>query len=385
MGIGMSGERGFARRHDLDFIRVVVFGLVIIYHTSLIFGTRHWLINSPSSSRIFDIVSLMSHPWRISILFLISGIASASLASRLPPDRIRAMRTRQLIPPLLFGAFVIVPPQMYVSVMDSSELRISYLDFWLTYVRFGTITNESGVRISLFTMQHLWFLAYLWLYITALMLILEFRKEGPALVRPYLRVIMRGRSLLGWPALFLAALRLAVYPIFGETLVVQTDWYDHIVYFSFFLFGFVIADDETFWAAVVERRYDAVILAGLSLLAIVSLFLLAPPESRGMVMVALHRVGRSIFQWSAIVSILGFCRVQIRRPNRVVTYLNKAVLTYYVLHQTVLLLIAFWLKESFGLNGWSFVVIVLASAACCGLLYEVQRRSWRMLSGPSST
>jgi glucan biosynthesis protein C len=381
----MSGERGFARRHDLDFIRVVVFGLVIIYHTSLIFGTRPWLINSKSSSRIFDIVSLMSHPWRVSLLFLISGIASASLASRLPPDKIRAMRTRQLIPPLLFGAFVVVPPQMFVSVMDSSELRISYLDFWLTSVRFGTITNESGVRISLFTMQHLWFLAYLWLYITALMLVLEFRKEAPAHLKPYLSAIMRGNGLLVWPAIFLAMLRLAVYPIFGETLVVQTDWYDHIVYFSFFLLGFVIADDETFWAAVVERRYAAATVAGLSLLVIISLFLLSPPHHRSMAAVALHRVGRSIFQWSAIIAILGFCRVQITRPNPVITYLNKAVLTYYVLHQTVLLLIAFWLKETFGLNGWSFVLIVLASAACCALLYEIQRRSWRMFSSVSST
>jgi glucan biosynthesis protein C len=168
-----------------------------------------------------------------------------------------------------------------------------------------------------------------------------------------------------------------MYPIFGETLNPLTDWYNHIVYFSFFLFGFLVADDEPFWTAVVERRHEALLLAGASLCFIVLLFFQSPSGSRGLASLELHRVGRSIFQWSAIVAILGFCRLQITRPHPVVTYLNKAVMTYYVLHQTVLLLIAFWLKKTYGLNGWSFVLIVLGSAACCGLLYEIQRRSWR--------
>jgi uncharacterized membrane protein len=370
----MSEARNFVRRHDLDFIRVVVFGLAIIYHTSLIFGTRHWLINSTSQSPLFDIVSLMTHPWRLSILFLISGIATASLTSRLPPFKVRALRTRQLLPPVLIGTFILVPPQMFLSFRDSSGLDMSYLDFWFTYVRFGTVINRSGVEMPLVTMQQLWFLAYLWCYMTVLLLALELRPEIPALLKTRLSPVLRGKGLLIWPAIFLAVLRLTIFPIFGDTLLPQTDWYNHIVYFSIFAFGFLIADDDVFWTAVVARRYEALVVAGVSLFVVVSLFLLYPLDGRSAAMVVFHRVGRSIFQWTAILSILGFCRVLITRPHPVITYLNRAILTYYVLHQTIVVLIAYWLKKTYGLSGWSFVPLVLVTMACCAVLYEMHRR-----------
>ena len=374
----MSEAGNFVRRHDLDFIRVVVFGLAIIYHTSLIFGSRHWLINSTSQLRIFDIVSLMTHPWRLSILFLISGIATASLTSRLSPSKVRALRTRQLLPPVLFGTFFLVPPQMFLSFKDSSGLEMSYLDFWFTYVRFGTVINRSGVEMPLVTMQQLWFLAYLWCYMTVLLLALELRPEIPAQLRTRLGAVLRGKGLLIWPAVFLAVLRLTIFPIFGDTLLPQTDWYNHIVYFSIFAFGFLIADDDVFWTAVVARRYEALVVAGVSLFVVVSLFLLYPLDSRGAAVVVFHRVGRSIFQWTAILTILGYCRVLITRPHPVITYLNRAILTYYVLHQTILVLIAYWLKKTYALNGWSFVPLVLVTMACSAVLYEMHRR-WSQL------
>jgi glucan biosynthesis protein C len=370
----MSEGRSFARRHDLDFIRVVAVFLAIVFHTSIIFGTSPWLINAPYPLRNFDLISLALHPWRLSILFLISGIATASLASQMPPVEIRSLRTRQLVPALLFGTFVVVPPQMFVALGGHLGSRMSYLKFWTAYLRFATITDQSGVEVPVVTMQHLWYLAYLWFYATVLMLVVEFSPELPKLLKTGLSASFQGGGALIWPAIYLAVLRLALYPLFGETLIVQTDWYSHAAYFSIFVFGFLIVEDDGFWNAAVALRRQAVVVAGISLLLIILLFEMNPAEGKEPSSLAIYQIGRSIFQWSTILAILAYCKVIIAKPHPVLTYLNKGVLTYYVLHQTVLILLAFWLKKTYGLNSWSFVVIVVMTTACCLAAYEIQRR-----------
>lgn len=374
------GENGRSvRRHDIDFIRVVVFGLLMLYHASLIFGTRGWLLHTDSPNRIFDLISLITHPWRISLLFLIAGISTAMLAKRLSPIDLCGMRSRQLIPPLLFGIFVLVPPQIYIEAKTDFGLDMSYFDFWAIYLRFGTIDDPNRVPTSLLSLQHLWFIAYLWFYTVVLTFLLV--AAGPWLARltSRLSASFRGHGLIVWPILCLAALRLTVYPITGETMDVRTDWYTHIVCFGFFAVGYLIAHDDRFWADVVAWRCQATCIAALSLALIIGLFFLYPPGDRGLAVTMLHRTGRSAFQWSMIVAILGICRVSITAPHPVISYLNRAILSYYVMHQTVMLVFAYWLKQTFGLGNASFVLIIAATAAGCMLIYEVQRRTIRLL------
>jgi glucan biosynthesis protein C len=377
------GQGGVAiRRHDIDFIRVMVFAVLMLYHASLIFGTRSWLVNADSPSRIFDLVSLVSHPWRISLLFMISGISTAALSRRLAPADIRGLRSRQLIPPLLFGVFVIVPPQIYVALRSIFDLKMPYLEFWETYLRFGSLVDQDGAVHSLVSLEHLWFLAYLWLYgilLTLCPLPVDLIKK----VSARLTGMLQGYGLLAWPIVYLSALRLVLYPVFGETLEIAHDWYAHVVYFGFFVFGYLIADDERFWTSIVAQRGRAALVAAASLALITGLFLLYPPGDRGSAVTMLHRVGRSAFQWSAIVAIFGICRVAITAPHPVISYFNKAMLSYYVLHQTIMLVFAYWLKQTYGLGSSSFPLLVLATIACCMLLYEMKRRTVLLLKSKS--
>lgn len=376
------GQVGLAtRRHDIDFIRVVVFALLMLYHTSLIFGTHPWLLSADSPSRAFDLISLASHPWRLSLLFFISGITTASLAKRLSPAEIRRMRSLQLIPPLLFGLFVLIPPQIYIAMRASFDLQMSYLEFWGIYLRFGTVIQPDGRPTSLFCLQHLWFIAYLWLYTAVLTLLLTAGASRLAGLAGRVSRMMSGSGLFLWPIAGLATLRLLVYPVFGETLEVTSDWYAHLVYFGFFVFGYLMADNEEFWAAVVARRGQAIVVAGVTLALITVLFVVWPPGNRSLGATLLHRLGRSAFQWSAIVAILGYCRLLIKGPNPVIRYFNRAMLTYYVLHQTIMLVFAYWLKQTYGFDNSSFLLIVMATAVSCMLLYELQRQAMLLLKG----
>ncbi|MCC5097262.1 fucose 4-O-acetylase-like acetyltransferase [Xanthomonas campestris] len=105
------------RRHDLDWLRVIAFGLLVLYHVGMYYVTWDWHVKSPTTQLMLEPVMLLSSPWRMSLLLLISGVATAFML-RSRPEGLLYRRSRQLLLPLLFGMAVIVPPQSYYQVVE---------------------------------------------------------------------------------------------------------------------------------------------------------------------------------------------------------------------------------------------------------------------------
>ncbi|WDK60169.1 acyltransferase family protein [Xanthomonas campestris pv. campestris] len=100
------------RRHDLDWLRVIAFGLLVLYHVGMDYVTWDWHVKSLTTQLMLEPLMLLSSPWRMSLLLLISGVATAFML-RSRPEGLLYRRSRQLLLPLLFGMAVIVPPQSY--------------------------------------------------------------------------------------------------------------------------------------------------------------------------------------------------------------------------------------------------------------------------------
>ncbi|WP_115555900.1 acyltransferase family protein [Xanthomonas campestris] len=105
------------RRHDLDWLRVIAFGLLLLYHVGMYYVTWDWHVKSPTTQLMLEPVMLLSSPWRMSLLLLISGVATAFML-RSRPEGLLYRRSRQLLLPLLFGMAVIVPPQSDYQVVE---------------------------------------------------------------------------------------------------------------------------------------------------------------------------------------------------------------------------------------------------------------------------
>ena len=83
-----------------------------------------------------------------------------------------------------------------------------------------------------------------------------------------------------------------------------------------------------------------------------------------------------------IVAILGYAQnLRSWRPPAV-QYLNRAILTYYVLHQTLMLLIAYWLDRMGLFTVACFLPIVVLTLGACALLYEGWRRLRMVFAHP---
>ncbi len=113
------------RRYDVDWLRVITLGLLIIYHVVVSFqpwATKIFFIqNEQSLPRLWVIMSIIN-VWRIPIVFLISGMGVRFAMERRDWKQLLRDRTARIRAPFVFGFFSICPISLYVEI----KCRISH-------------------------------------------------------------------------------------------------------------------------------------------------------------------------------------------------------------------------------------------------------------------
>src|SRR5690606_23637710 len=155
------------RRHDLDWVRVCAFGLLVLYHVGMYYVSWDWHVKSPSAGPTIEPLMFLTSPWRLSLLFLVSGAATALALERaahggttVAPPRFLGLRSRGLLVPLVFGMLVVVPPQAYYEVLGSGYpggYHEGYLAFWGRYLAADDSFCDADGCLDLPTWNHLWF------------------------------------------------------------------------------------------------------------------------------------------------------------------------------------------------------------------------------------
>jgi surface polysaccharide O-acyltransferase-like enzyme len=365
------------RRLDLDWIRIAAFALLIAYHVGMYYVSWGWHIKSPFASETLEPLMLALNPWRLSLLFLVSGCASAFMLRDTPRSalgRIARQRSRFLLVPLVFGMLIVVPPQSYYEVMDKLGFGGGYLAFWQRYLAADHSFCPDGRCLILPTWNHLWFVVYLWAYT---MLLLAVRAFAPAGLAAAVRRPLAGWGLLAWPWLWLAFARVVLFPRFGMTHALVDDLYNHAQYLPVFAIGYLIARDDAAWDWLVSRRRTllAVALASYSVFLTYALGFGAdnlPPDA----LRAAVRVDYALLQWSAILAALAWARhlLAARRDTKARAYLTDAVFCYYIVHQTAIVVAAHAMRP-LGLHpGTEGPLLILVTAATCAVSYEIARR-----------
>jgi glucan biosynthesis protein C len=123
-----------SRLYFLDWMRILAFFILIFYHVGMYYVSWDWHVKSTSASSAIEPLMMLSSPWRLSLLFLISGVASSFMLGKLRVGQFVRQRSWRLLIPLLFGMLVIVPPQSYFQVIEKVAYTGSYFDFMQLYV-----------------------------------------------------------------------------------------------------------------------------------------------------------------------------------------------------------------------------------------------------------
>ena len=352
------------RRADLDWIRVAAFGLLILFHVGLVFAPWDWHVHSRHTFGWLREAVLATGPWRLTLLFLVSGAALRFMSRRLTAGQVLKARAARLIPPFLFGVLVLVPPQAWLEALDKGRWSGGLVSWWAW--QFGPAGLAQGVPLN-----HLWFVLYIGVYSLAAVALLARPRWLAGLERGLARTLT-GWRVLALPMLYLVLARLTLFPFFGLTNHLQNDWYNHAVSLGVFLFGFATATSAPVWTALERQRWPALGLA------VVALPLLMIMESHPGGMAFGGAVKNSLFaidQWATIAAILGFGARHLRRADGpVLRYLTDAVFPCYLAHQT-LLVIAVYLVKPMRLPAIP-EALLLAGVTLGGSLgvYEIVRR-----------
>lgn len=374
-------QPGTERRYDIDWLRTLAFAVLILYHLGMYYvADWGWHLKSEQVSVWLQNLMVLTSPWRMSLLFFISAVALA-LVQRRGHGRgslqLAGSRSRRLVVPLLFGMFVVVVPQVYIEARSQGLIEPGFFRFWAQYINPRTeLLAEHQTPIGLLTWNHLWFLPYLWLYS---LLLLPLR--GP------LDRLARGRGLRRVPppvaiaAAVVALMLVWLYlrPRFPSTHALLDDWYNHGRYLLVFVFGYLFALQPRWWQFVIDRRR---LLLGLA----VSCYLLIVAGRNGAfpmpdadfgahlnvrlvvaVVVALNH-------WAWLLCAVGYAGFHLNRPSPALRYTNPAILPWYMLHQTLIIVFAWWLKPLALPAGFEALVLLVLTVVGCIGGYAIIRR-----------
>jgi len=374
-----SPPQSAERRLDLDWIRIAAFGLLILYHVGMLYVSWGFHVKSVHRLRELEPLMLLLNPWRMALLFLVSGAATRFMLGKYEVGAFARRRSARLLIPLAFGMLVVVPPQSWAEVVEKLGFSGGYLDFWFGHYlafdqSFCRIETGRQACIILPTWNHLWFVAYLFLYTMALAGLIALSPGLPGRGERLLERALPGLLLLIGPALLLGLNRLLIFPAFPPNHIVVGDWYQHVLYGFVFLFGFLAARSQALAERTERLRWLALALAVAAFLAMLWLRAQPPSELRRLAGPFVY----GLDQWCWIVAILGFAHRHLsRRDGPVRRYLVDAVFCWYIVHQTAIILAAHWLKPLALPAGQEAALVIVVTALSCAASYEIIRRiSW---------
>lgn len=358
------------RRFDLDWLRVIALGVLVFYHIGMFYVYEWgWHIKSDQQSVVLQDVMILTNQWRMSLLFLISSMVLSLTIHKQSLVKGVLRRSSRLLIPLLFGMFVIVAPQVYVEAKDQGLIDMDFVSFWLEYINVDTtLLTEHHSDIGLLTWNHLWFLPYLWCY-TLLLIVMS-----PLLAR---LISMMQQRPYQWGVLICVVAIIVMSLVwlnlrreFPVTHDLLNDWYSHAKYLWVCVIGFLIARLDNVTVFFVRHRRIFLVAACFLYAFLIgdrhSMFdVLAQHFETSLAVRSIYAVIVTGNHWCWLFAILGYGARYLNVSTPTLTVLNKGVMPGYMVHQTVIVVLAY------GLMTWNLplavevlLIIGLTFAAC---------------------
>ncbi len=328
------------RRYDIDWLRVIAIGLLLIYHIAIVFqpwGMMIGFITSEAPLAGLWIPMAMLNVWRIPLLFFVSGMGVYFAMQKRAMKPLLQERTKRIFFPLVFGMTAIVP--------------LHELIFQKYY----------GLPfMHQFNMGHLWFLGNIFCYVLVLSpLFFYLKKKDNGRIQKWLEAIFSHPVGFLIVPLFLTIEVLIVAPVVFEKYYMS--WHGFFLGLLAFLFGFLfVYSGRTFWPTVKKWRWLFLVIAlGFYLVRLI-LFQLKAENY-------LLTIESSFW----IFTVLGFGYRYLNHPSKSLTYLSQAAYPVYIVHMAVLYLASALILPLSIPVSIQFLLIVIMTGVGCLALYEL--------------
>lgn len=362
------------RRHEVDSLRVIAFMLLIFYHIGMYYvADWGWHIKSRHQSEWLQYPMIFLNQWRMPLIFFISGFALKMVEPKFTSLNLFNIRLFRLLLPLVVGMYIIVPPQAYFEALSRNLFDGGYWQFWLEYIQPSSelIPQMVHSELGLLTWNHLWFLAYLWCY-TLVYLMLK-----PILIclaRLFEQTRANVLVIVIVPIIILTIYGVYLKPIFPKTNALSDDWYNHSIYFSVFIFGYLGASSTRHWRAMITHRKRYLVSALIAYCGIIILINMPQSFDSHLIVKLLVQTWVYANAWLWLLTVVAYAGTYLNQPSKSVTYFNQAILPWYILHQTVTIIFASYLSQYQLVPLFEVGLLIVGTFLGCGLAYEMIKR-----------
>ena len=347
------------RQYYLDWLRVLSIFLVFVYHAVRIFGAEQFHVNNARTYSGVDSFTSMLTIVGMPLLFLVAGASAYLSLGKTPAGRYMKERVLRLLVPFAAGLLTHIPILVYLERVNHGEFSGSLIDFLPHYFEgfYGFGGNFAWMGL------HLWFLVMLFLYTLMALPVLVWLARG------------RGAAVLDRSSGFLSrhgALNLLVLPVVLLAVALDPEsvgisvfgGWNVFVYMLYFLYGAVFVAHDSLRQSIERQRWVSlvimlVLLIGRSILW-VTLFDETYPAFNTANYVLQNSV-RALCSWFGLLAVWGFAVRHLNFGTKMLYLANEAVLPFYVLHQTVLLIVGFYVVQWNLPDLIKFVVIFVGS------------------------
>jgi peptidoglycan/LPS O-acetylase OafA/YrhL len=327
------------RRYDLDWLRVLAVLLLVYFHGAAIFyrgDLGEFYVTNGQPSPTLSFLILLVHQWHMPLFFFLSGAATwFSLEARSVQQYLKE-RCQRLFLPFVFGTLVLVPPQVYYHQLQTSGDYSSYFQFYPHFF--------NGIRpMGNFEWAHLWFLIYLFVFtIAALPIFLALKQAQQRLWYVNLSLKLQQSGALFYLALPLAVIEALFRPRWIGFQNLYDDWANVLLYFTYFIYGYVFTSERG-WN-IIDRQKLVILgaaILGMSILSALWLTDSVPIRSYSPGYI-LYQAFRGFNTWCWVVALLSLGRSHLNFNHPILRYANEASYPIYLLHQSIIVAIGFY-------------------------------------------
>ena len=368
----------------IDALRVLAFGLLMLDHLGMAYVPDWgWHIKSHYQSPWLQSIMLWSNQWRMDLLFVLSGMAVAIMLQRKPTLTVGRLRIVHLGIPLLAGVFIWVAPQVFVELKDKGFIAsMGYRDFLLQYLNpFGGLPAVYGRMGALpWTWNHLWFLPYVLCYsliAVAVAGVVSFKARYWQLNH---RLSQWGLyvGLFVVPALLYWLIGEWLYAAYPKNYAFIGDWFSHASYGLAFCIGSLWVVWPQLWQRLPTLILPSLLLASASFTLVLMYVGKLPAVFSGQLAEGVLAAKGFVFSanrwlWLLAVLALGARYLVVDYPW--LTPLRQRIFCYYIVHQTVLIL-GLWILKEQALGMAEPTLLLLGTLLLCELGYQCACRYW---------
>lgn len=363
------------RRYELDWLRVLAIFAVFVYHCSMIFAPDPYQIKNPTIYPYLNDISEFVGLWGMPLIFIVSGASVYHALGKYNPGRYIKGITARLLVPLVFGTFTHIAFQVYLENLHKGTFRGSFIDFYPHYFEgmYGFGGNFAWMGM------HLWYLEALFLFsMLCLPLFLSLKKPSNGQ-----HILQRMGDFLGKPAvIYLLALPTTL--LFnlldpdGLGTMVLGGW-SIFNYLVFFIAGFVIISSARLQSNIERLRWVSLVAGVITWPAIDIVWGALGDPTFGTWQYAIGTALWCLCAWCWLLTVFGFGFHYLNHSTPFLRYSNEAVLPFYIMHQSVILPLAFVVVQWAIPDLLKFLIILCVSFVVVMLLYEFLIRRFNPL------